>query len=375
MLISQINENNTNFQALHVTKQALKAMGTSRRALLQNPSISEAANKYEVLAKPSKKPRKMNHRSDILSYIQYGGGALAISSFVVSGGGAAFLHGIGPVLALIAGMFIGAIGCSMLFAPYVFYEWAGDHNGILIQAGEKFENDKLSGIKTKQYEINDNKAHLPSLVTEMHKRIMETKIGSVDSDNLFTAENYLAMLKCHTPDKNTLNKKINDQGDTLLTQFFDVVPDESGIAYKQIINILRNIKGIDYNQKGALGVSCLEKIMNSENAEALELVKDFEFNYTPELDYAFNSIQNQKLKKQILKLNIKFNEILNAIKLKSDEALKKLEPQLDSPLCNRKKLAKDIEKTLKGMKNPVYENWFKATYLKYMNTGESNLID
>ena len=375
MNITPINQDNTNFKALHVTKQGLKAMGTSRRALLKNPSIREAADKYEVLVKPSKTPRRMTNREEILDYIQYGGIALGLSSLIGTPALSALVIGPGNIFVLIAGLVGATAGGLLAFAPIIFDEWSCNHNSILIQAGEKFENDKLSGIKTKQYEINDNNKHIPSLVAEMHKQIMESKMGSVDTDNLFTAENYLEMLKGHTPDKNTLNKKINNQGDTLLTQFFDVVPDESGKAYKQIIDILKNIKGIDYNQKGALGVSCLEKIMNSENIEALQLVNDFEFNYTPELDYAFNSIQNQKFKKQILKLNIKFKDILKAVKLKSEEGLVKLEPQLDSPLCDRKKLAKDIEKTLKKMNNPVYENWFKATYLKYMNTGNTNLID
>ena len=39
MQISPINQDNTNFKELHVSKQSLKAMGTSRRALLKNPMI------------------------------------------------------------------------------------------------------------------------------------------------------------------------------------------------------------------------------------------------------------------------------------------------------------------------------------------------
>ncbi len=371
MQITPINQDNTNFKALHVTKQALKAMGTSRRALLKNPIIKEAADKYEVVVKPAKTSRKVNQNAKYKG-LQYAGVALTFSGFICSGATAAFLHGTGSLYGLMGGILSAIIGPFMIFAPNLHSDWCEEHNAMLIQAGENFENDKLSGLKTKQYEIDEN---LPSLTAEIHKQIMEAKIDKTDTDNLFTAENYLEMLNGLAPDKNTLNKKINEQGDTILTQFFDVVPDKNGTAYKQIVNILKNIKDIDYNQKGALGVSCLEKIMNSENTEVLPLVKDFEFNYTPELEFAFANIQNKKFKKEILKLNIKFNDILNAVKIKSDEALMKLEPQLDSPLCNRNKLAKDIERTLKDMEDPVYENWFKSTYLKYMNTGTTNLID
>ena len=374
MQITPINQDNRSFQALHATKRELRAMGTSRRKLLAIPAIREAAKTYEVLVKPSKKTRTVDCSERINKIDSY---ILCMTAFSV----AAFCTGGWLSNTTVLGF--GIAGFAVI--PFVAYvlnkffkpldEEYRKYCGMIIQAGEKFENGKLSGSTTEAYEITSEEIKLPDLAENLRNKIVEYKTAKIDPDDLFTAEKYLKMLQDGEPDANTLHATITENSDTPLTQFFDVVPDEERVIYRQIIDILKNIKGLNYNQKDGANISCLEKILLKEDPEVLEMVKDFEFDYTPGLESAFSQIENPKFKKQVLKLNIKFNDILEAVKTKSEESLKMLEPQLDSPFCNRKKLAKDISKTLKAMKDPVYEYWFKITYLKYMNKGDSNLID
>lgn len=371
MQITPINDN-TNFKALHVSKESLKAMGTTRRALLKNPMIKEAADRFEVLVKPSRKEHYIDK-----SWSSDKEFAIAMAGSVGLICGLLF-----PFIGLIPAILgLGISGASIYGLYRVIQNGRNDYvlrNRMLVQGGEGFEHGNLSGIKTAQYEIGSAKDSLPNLSKILKSEIYGSKTQNIDADNLFTAENYLTMLEENVVENGQadfLHKKINDKGDTLLTQFFDICPEENPKAYNQIIKKLKNIKGLDFNQKGALGISCLEKIMNSENDKVLPLVKDFEFNYSPELEYAYQNIRNEKFKNKVKKLNIRFPEILEAVELKSFGALDILETQLDSPLCDRKKLARDINKVLKQMKEPRFEGYFKSIYQKYMNTGEVNLLD
>ena len=372
MQITPINENNTNFKALHVSRESLKAMGTTRRALLKNPMIKEAADKFEVLVKPS-------HKEHYVDMSWSNGKEFAIALSSATGIVCALVFPLLGWIPLPLGL--GIFAASSYGIHRVFQNDRKDYvlrNRMLVQGAEKFEHGKLEGMKTDQYEIESTTDSLPNLAGLLKYRICGSKTKNIDADNLFTAQNYLEMLEENDVGKNQadfLHKKINDKGDTLLTQFFDIYPEENPKAYSQIVKILKNVEGLDFNQKGALGVSCLEKIMNSENDKVLPLVKDFEFNYTPELEYAYKNIRNENLKKKIRKLNVKFPEILEAVRLQSYEALYKLEGQLDSPLCNRKQLAREINKVLKELNDPRYEGYFRSIYQKYMNTGEANLYD
>jgi len=372
MQITPINENNTNFKALHVSRESLKAMGTTRRALLKNPMIREAADKFEVLVKPSRNEHYIDKTWS--SGKEF---AVVISSAVGLVGGLLFsMTGLIPLpigLAIAGASVYGVYkGISNGESDYVTC------NQILVQGGERFEHGNISGIKTDQYEIESSTDSLPNLTRMLKYRIYGSKTKNIDPDNLFTSQNYLAMLDENAIGEGSadfLHKRINDKGDTLLTQFFDIYPEENPKAYNQILARLKKVEGIDFNQKGALGISCLEKIMNSENDKVLPLVKDFEFNYTPELEYAYQNIRNKKFKNKIKELNIKFPDIIEAVRLQSYDALYRLEGQLDSPLCNRKQLAREIKKVLKELKNPSYEGYFKSIYQKYMNTGDANLYD
>ena len=140
------------------------------------------------------------------------------------------------------------------------------------------------------------------------------------------------------------NYKINEQGDTLLTKFFDIIPDETNQnEYNQILDKMKNMKGIIYNQKDSFGISVLEKILNAENFAALEIVKDYKFPYSEELDDACNNIADKNFKNKALNLNFSFPQIENVLSKGGylDKVLQKLSA---SPFfnANKDKLSKEI---------------------------------
>ena len=101
-----------------------------------------------------------------------------------------------------------------------------------------------------------------------------------------------------------------------------------------MISALKELTHIDYNQKDTNGISILEKIMNSENIQFLELLRNHQINYTPELDFTYKNIQNQTFKNKLTELNIRFPDIENAIRLNSVSDLMAAIEQFKSPLMN-----------------------------------------
>ena len=105
---------------------------------------------------------------------------------------------------------------------------------------------------------------------------------------------------------------------------------------------MKNAKNIDYKQVDSNGISAIEKIINSENPDLLDLVKDIEFDYSRELDYAYERIDDKNFKDKVKNLNINFPNVKEAIRLNSTEALQELLPEFKSPFFNTKKLVSDL---------------------------------
>ena len=86
----------------------------------------------------------------------------------------------------------------------------------------------------------------------------------------------------------------------------------------------------------------IEKIINSENLENLDLVNDFEFNYSRDIDFAYENIKDPKFRRKVKNLNIKFPNIEEAIKINSQKALQAVLPELKSPFCNITMILNDL---------------------------------
>lgn len=105
---------------------------------------------------------------------------------------------------------------------------------------------------------------------------------------------------------------------------------------------MKGMKHINYNQIDGNGISALEKILNSENHQTLELVRNFEFEYLRELDYAYENIQDENFKRKAKNLNVKFPHIFEALKHESPDALDAAFEELKSPFCRKEKLVRDM---------------------------------
>ena len=147
-----------------------------------------------------------------------------------------------------------------------------------------------------------------------------------DYGNLYTSDDMLELLKDMFAEdilykKDILTTPIKEGDSSILMYVADIFPTEENVKkYDKILKILNGIKGINYNFKDNNGVSFLEKVMISENFKLLDLVKNEQLEYYPELDYVYENIQNPNFKNKVKQLNIilKNTDGLTAKDIKSE---------------------------------------------------------
>ena len=339
------------FQALHVNPKTLKRLGTTKEALLKNASIKDCIDRAEVTLKSKRHyDFKEFYREDIeaiSTLTGLAGGLVGAAGTLIVG----LLRALSLVKTDAALWWPFAAGCSIPVLSIASYlisrivpriRYTGE-----IQAGDRIENNKLAGRVTKQHEFYEKDNY--KLAEELMKkgnndfRMVMTKYTIDTSKGILSILND-DKIKENFTNGDCFNYKINEQGDTLLTRFFDIIPDaDNQNEYNQILDKMKNMKGIIYNQKDSFGISVLEKILNAENFAALELVKDYKFPYSEELDDACNNIADKNFKNKALNLNFSFPQIENVLSEGGylDKVLQKLSA---SPFfnANKDKLSKEI---------------------------------
>ena len=340
-----------NFQALHVNPKTLKRLGTTKEALLKNASIKDCSDRAEVTLKSKRHyDFKEFYREDIEAISTLTG----LAGGLVGGAGT-LIVGLLRALSLVktdaALWWPFAAGCSIPVLSIASYlisrivpriRYTGE-----IQAGDRIENNKLAGRVTKQHEFYEKDNY--KLAEELMKKGNNDFRMVMTKYTIDTPKGILSILnddkiKENFTNGDCFNYKINEQGDTLLTRFFDIIPDaDNQNEYNQILDKMKNMKGIIYNQKDSFGISVLEKILNAENFAALELVKDYKFPYSEELDDACYNIADKNFKNKALNLNFSFPQIENVLSEGGylDKVLQKLSA---SPFfnANKEKLSKEI---------------------------------
>lgn len=347
----QIQYNNQNFQALHASPKTLKRLGTTKEAILKNASIKDCSDRAEVTLKSKRHyDFKEFYREDIESISALtglAGGLVGAAGTLIVG----LLRALSLVKTDAALWWPFAAGCSIPVLSITSYlisrivpriRYSGE-----IQAGDRIENNKLAGRVTKQHEFNEKDNY--KLAEELMKKGNNDFRMVMTKYTIDTPKGILSILnddkiKENFTNGDCFNYKINEQGDTLLTRFFDIIPDaDNQNEYNQILDKMKNMKGIIYNQKDSFGISVLEKILNAENFAALELVKDYKFPYSEELDDACNNIADKNFKNKALNLNFSFPQIENVLSEGGylDKVLQKLSA---SPFfnANKDKLSKEI---------------------------------
>lgn len=169
--------------------------------------------------------------------------------------------------------------------------------------------------------------------------------------------------------KNTNGNLLNSTN--FITKILDFIVNEANLDDKQMtINILKNLPELSFDKVDDMGISVLEKIMNTEDFSLLELVKGKKLSYHPELDDAYNQIDNDEFKKQLSEFNLNFIDLKRAIKAASMDAVKKLEFEFESPFYHRKTTGREIYDT--SREDDTYEMWFYRDfcdkYKKYLYT-------
>ena len=356
MKIQPVQNNNMNFQGLHVDKKIYRQLGAGRGegVFLHNSAIKECADRFEVLVEKGK-PIKREKMSPSIAFMnQFGTTVISMTIGMAGAVLAPIFTGSAipatPVQVILCGTIsslIGLIGAT----GYIYNKNRGNDYEYNLQVGKKIK-DSMFGKKelvsplSKKYsikkydDINRIKDVAEVAVQRDEQHFMDI-IDHYNINDLYEPKNILDILQNRAIKQNysngeSFNYKLQDgSNDTLLTKFFDIVPtEENKKDYDKVVEIIKNTENIDYNQIDSNGISLIEKIMNSENFETLNLVKDFEFNYSREMDFAYENISNPKFKRRIKNLNVKFPNIEEAIRLQSENALIAAVPEFKSPFCN-----------------------------------------
>ena len=360
MQIAPIQQNNNSFKALKMPKKVKLTnefnMGYNIDAkdLFRNPAIKECADKYNVLVKRGKKIGNITLPEKVFPR------ALAISL----GAGILASFGIAPLVPSIAGTLIAtsAVAVGMAFLAYLNMPlWLdkvfGDNKyEYTLQGGKNFKNDKmdeLAGVQTKQYKFtNMGEIHNIYGLAEDIRQQDEAKFSEILSKNntgdFYDTDNILKVLELPEIKENFYNGEVfnypaDKDGNSLFLRFLDIVPNEKNQNdYNKILDIIKNMPNINLIQKDNYGISSVEKIMNSENHQTLELLKGIEIPYSKELDYAYEQIYDESFKRKVKTLNVKFDDIFKVIDIQSEKGLEEAMKQFDSPFCNKQKIATQI---------------------------------
>ena len=122
--------------------------------------------------------------------------------------------------------------------------------------------------------------------------------------------------------------------------------------YKAIVEELKKLPAIDYDKVDENGISVVEHIMNAEDMNLVELLHNMSLFYRPELDYAYERIENKEFKEKIDSLLFDFRDLENAVKLNSAEAIKLI---ADSPLYKRYYNGEQLQELIYKYGNPKLE--------------------
>ena len=346
MQIQKIQNNyNQNFRALHADRNALKELNCRTADILNNRSIKECADKYEVLLKRKKinitKPYDKFITAVWASVSSVIGGGIGLISITGAGAEAAFL----PVLAARR-----SPPALFLLGTYLYHNKPSYQYSI--QAGKKISDNQfgkhvLGGTLSREFIVADKRdiRDVHSLGEDIEKNDYDKFLDLLDN---YHSDDVISILKDKKikeefKDGEHFNFSVDADDNTLLTKFFDIIPtEENQKDYNKILDSMKDMKKINFNQKDSFGISVLEKILNAENRKALNLVKDFEFEYSPELDSAYENISDENFKLSVKDLKIKFTHAIDAVRIDSAKALKIAIKEFDSPLCDKNKEVKNL---------------------------------
>ena len=398
------NSNKTSFGWIIPLQNAEKQCGLKS---YQFTTEMNGLGKYDVYIKPLKTKTTRERELGCWGPIMY---ALTLFLSTIAGiGGSNYLLSnflpqlMGGLMQIGAGLLSSAvIGFSAISALFFkryndFSVQAATHKG---ETKDKDGNPTPAGIVTKEYKIKNGKNRYNTNVNfvweiqELKQKRFNDFIKNYDTNDLFDAKNYAKILENRPKELNGaefFNYKIDAKGNTLTTALFDLVPDKE--LYKVILGYMQRQQNIDYNQKDGNGISCLEKVLISENKEALNLILNAKYThefrkpdgwifyhqgdidkepihnpkvipYSPELDDIYLNIQDKEFKKMVDD-NIKwdFSNWIAVIESYDVSKVEKLKKRFNSPLLDKQQLYKDINHALSNCKDMNFITYMQTNFL------------
>lgn len=314
-----------------------------------------------------------------------------------------------PNLAGVAGGFV-QIGASLLgglglaggiINSIMFKKYNDFSVQAATQRGETTDgNPTPAGIVTKEYTVkNGSNRYHPNIhfvdeIQQLMGKRFNDFIKHYDTNDLFQPKNYLRVLQNRPKELNGaefFNYRIDDKGNTLTTAFFDVVPNDE--EYPKIIEYFKRQINLDYNQKDGNGISCIEKVLISENKDALNLILNSKYTmdyqrafgwiintpyeeekepphdpsvipYSPEIDDLYPNIQDKSFKKMVDD-NIKwdFSNWIAIIQSHDVSKVEKLKQRFNSPLLDKQRLYNDINKALSNCQDMNFITYMQTNFL------------
>ena len=316
------------FEGLYVTPKTLKKIGCTKNMLLNNPSIKNCSEKYDVLVTAGAK-KYVTKRHDgftkdkilpaaYLSALMLSASSIPDWLFAIGATNYEAVSGIVGGLLTLAGLSIIKLFTNSL-------------NEINIQGASKIEiynnsgqknsyyDDYISkGAKTSVYTTKINKEgkldNIPDMESEIYNKEYKTFVSSVlkeiNVDEMDTPEKYLEQLERiqiaaqNSKIEDIFKFPINRGGDTLLTKFFDIpIPDKNDFnameTYYKIITHISKTNRNNFNQTDSNGVTNIEKIIKTENEFVFPFIKGCKFSYTPYLQEAYDNLHNDFFKNHL----------------------------------------------------------------------------
>ena len=213
-------------------------------------------------------------------------------------------------------------------------------------------------------------------IFELIKNISKRK-NLMNAKDMESVVNMLGAI--HFPRFPALTEPFNSDGDSLLFKILDVKANDkkSNEALDRIFKKLSIINSkynytndIDFDTQDGFGFSFLEKAIFFENVRGVTFWRENHsfgnVDYTPNLDFVVKSCKDKDFKNFVLRvLNCRFNDLKEAVKLCSLEAIKKLESQFESPLYTEDS-AKELWDIALHTYNKEFCKDFYKGYQKYL---------
>ncbi len=181
----------------------------------------------------------------------------------------------------------------------------------------------------------------------------------------FDYKGIMGMLK--NPHLQSTNGVLLNYGNNISKIIGFVINEANADESKAIIAELKKLPEIDYNKMDKNDISVVENIMNAENFDLLELLKGKSLDYSPELDFTYNRIENKDFKVQVDELNFEFKNLENAVRVKSIKAIEQLRKNFSSPLFKKDYNGKKLYELLTKTSDSNFRSEFIKKYGKYIS--------